>query len=130
LSVDGGLRAYRISIWAVWTRFGELARERGVDVTSEPGTSQGIRRVAPTPTPLERRRSRRRGGLSLRIWRSRFPLLHRAEVEADPSLGAVSVPDANRRPVNGRAGFLSSSRAATTPEQPRGTLGTNPHRWS
>jgi hypothetical protein len=34
LSVDGVLHAYRISISAVWTRFGELARERGVDVTS------------------------------------------------------------------------------------------------
>jgi hypothetical protein len=34
LSVDGVLHAYRISISAVWTRFGELARESGVDVTS------------------------------------------------------------------------------------------------
>jgi hypothetical protein len=34
LNVDGVLHAYRISISAVWTRFGELARERGLDVTS------------------------------------------------------------------------------------------------
>jgi hypothetical protein len=34
LSIDGVLHAYRISISAVWTRFGELARERGVDVAS------------------------------------------------------------------------------------------------
>jgi hypothetical protein len=34
LSVDAVLHAYRISISAVWTRFGELARERGTNVTS------------------------------------------------------------------------------------------------
>jgi hypothetical protein len=34
LSIDGVVHAYRISISAVWTRFGELPRERGVDVTS------------------------------------------------------------------------------------------------
>src|SRR5215813_3211536 len=34
LTVDAVLHAYRISISAVWTRFGELARERGADVSS------------------------------------------------------------------------------------------------
>jgi len=34
LSVDAVLHAYRISISAVWSRFGELARERGADVAS------------------------------------------------------------------------------------------------
>ena len=34
LTVDAVLHAYRISISAVWSRFGELARERGTNVTS------------------------------------------------------------------------------------------------
>jgi PucR C-terminal helix-turn-helix domain len=34
LTVDAVLHAYRISITAVWSRFGELARERGADVGS------------------------------------------------------------------------------------------------
>ena len=34
LSVDAVLHAYRITISAVWSRFGELARERGTNVTS------------------------------------------------------------------------------------------------
>jgi hypothetical protein len=34
LAVDAVLHAYRISVTAVWSRFGELARERGADVTS------------------------------------------------------------------------------------------------
>src|SRR3954447_19424554 len=34
LTVDAVLHAYRISIGAVWSRFGELARERGADVSS------------------------------------------------------------------------------------------------
>jgi PucR C-terminal helix-turn-helix domain len=34
LTVDAVLHAYRISVKAVWSRFGELARERGADVTS------------------------------------------------------------------------------------------------
>jgi hypothetical protein len=34
LSVDAVLHAYRISISAVWSRFGELARERGANVAS------------------------------------------------------------------------------------------------
>jgi PucR-like helix-turn-helix protein len=34
LAVDAVLHAYRISITAVWSRFGELARERGADVSS------------------------------------------------------------------------------------------------
>jgi DNA-binding PucR family transcriptional regulator len=34
LTVDAVLHAYRISVTAVWSRFGELARERGADVTS------------------------------------------------------------------------------------------------
>ena len=34
LSVDAVLHAYRISISAVWSRFGELARERGANVSS------------------------------------------------------------------------------------------------
>ena len=34
LSVDAVLHAYRITITAVWSRFGELARERGINVTS------------------------------------------------------------------------------------------------
>jgi PucR C-terminal helix-turn-helix domain len=34
LSVDAVLHAYRISISAVWSRFGEVARERGADVAS------------------------------------------------------------------------------------------------
>jgi hypothetical protein len=34
LSVDAVLHAYRISISAVWSRFGELARERGTNVSS------------------------------------------------------------------------------------------------
>jgi hypothetical protein len=34
VSVDAVLHAYRISITAVWSRFGELARERGADVAS------------------------------------------------------------------------------------------------
>ena len=34
LTVDAVLHAYRISITAVWSRFGELARERGTNVTS------------------------------------------------------------------------------------------------
>jgi PucR C-terminal helix-turn-helix domain len=34
LAIDAVLHAYRISIGAVWSRFGELARERGADVSS------------------------------------------------------------------------------------------------
>jgi PucR C-terminal helix-turn-helix domain len=34
LTVDAVLHAYRISVTAVWSRFGELARERGADVSS------------------------------------------------------------------------------------------------
>src|SRR4051795_10007913 len=34
LTVDAVLHAYRITVTAVWSRFGELARERGADVTS------------------------------------------------------------------------------------------------
>jgi hypothetical protein len=34
LSVDAVLHAYRISISAVWSRFGELARERGTNVST------------------------------------------------------------------------------------------------
>ncbi len=34
LAVDAVLHAYRISIGAVWSRFGEVARERGADVSS------------------------------------------------------------------------------------------------
>jgi len=34
LTIDAVLHAYRISISAVWSRFGELARERGADVAS------------------------------------------------------------------------------------------------
>jgi hypothetical protein len=34
LTVDAVLHAYRISVTAVWARFGELARERGADVAS------------------------------------------------------------------------------------------------
>src|SRR4051812_1719498 len=34
LTVDAVLHAYRISISAVWSRFGELARERGANVAS------------------------------------------------------------------------------------------------
>src|SRR5919198_5444378 len=34
LTVDAVLHAYRISISAVWSRFGELARERGTNVSS------------------------------------------------------------------------------------------------
>jgi hypothetical protein len=34
LTVDAVLHAYRISVGAVWSRFGELARERGADVSS------------------------------------------------------------------------------------------------
>jgi hypothetical protein len=34
LKVDAVLHAYRISIGAVWTRFGELAREHGADVAT------------------------------------------------------------------------------------------------
>jgi PucR C-terminal helix-turn-helix domain len=34
LAIDSVLHAYRITVSAVWSRFGELARERGVDVTS------------------------------------------------------------------------------------------------
>src|SRR4051794_37432447 len=34
LTVDAVLHAYRISVGAVWSRFGDLARERGADVTS------------------------------------------------------------------------------------------------
>src|ERR671911_308684 len=34
LTVDAVLHAYRITITAVWSRFGELARERGADVAS------------------------------------------------------------------------------------------------
>jgi hypothetical protein len=34
LTVDAVLHAYRISVTAVWSRFGERARERGADVTS------------------------------------------------------------------------------------------------
>jgi PucR-like helix-turn-helix protein len=34
LTVDAVLHAYRISVTGVWSRFGELARERGADVTS------------------------------------------------------------------------------------------------
>src|SRR5215212_12285537 len=34
LGVDAVLHAYRISISAVWSRFGEVARERGADVAS------------------------------------------------------------------------------------------------
>ena len=34
MTVDAVLHAYRISITAVWSRFGELARERGADVAS------------------------------------------------------------------------------------------------
>ena len=34
LTVDAVLHAYRISVTALWSRFGELARERGADVAS------------------------------------------------------------------------------------------------
>jgi hypothetical protein len=34
LSVDAVLHAYRITVTALWSRFGDLARERGADVTS------------------------------------------------------------------------------------------------
>jgi hypothetical protein len=34
LAIDAVLHAYRISISGVWSRFGELARERGADVSS------------------------------------------------------------------------------------------------
>jgi hypothetical protein len=34
LAIDAVLHAYRISITGVWSRFGELARERGADVAS------------------------------------------------------------------------------------------------
>ena len=34
LTVDAVLHAYRISVTGVWSRFGELARERGADVTA------------------------------------------------------------------------------------------------
>jgi DNA-binding PucR family transcriptional regulator len=34
LTVDAVLHAYRVSVTAVWSRFGELARERGADVAS------------------------------------------------------------------------------------------------
>jgi hypothetical protein len=34
LTVDAVLHAYRVTVAAVWSRFGELARERGADVTS------------------------------------------------------------------------------------------------
>ena len=34
LTVDAVLHAYRITVTAVWSRFGDLARERGADVTS------------------------------------------------------------------------------------------------
>jgi hypothetical protein len=34
LAVDAVLHAYRISVGAVWSRFGEVARERGADVPS------------------------------------------------------------------------------------------------
>ena len=34
LAVDAVLHAYRISVSAVWSRFGEVARERGADVAS------------------------------------------------------------------------------------------------
>jgi DNA-binding PucR family transcriptional regulator len=34
MTVDAVLHAYRITVTAVWSRFGELARERGADVTS------------------------------------------------------------------------------------------------
>src|SRR5215204_1203250 len=34
LTVDAVLHAYRITVTAVWSRFGELARERGADVAS------------------------------------------------------------------------------------------------
>ena len=34
LTVDAVLHAYRVTVTAVWSRFGELARERGADVTS------------------------------------------------------------------------------------------------
>jgi hypothetical protein len=34
LPIDAVLHAYRISVGAVWSRFGELARERGADVAS------------------------------------------------------------------------------------------------
>jgi DNA-binding PucR family transcriptional regulator len=34
MTVDAVLHAYRISVTAVWSRFGELARERGADVAS------------------------------------------------------------------------------------------------
>jgi PucR-like helix-turn-helix protein len=34
LTVDAVLHAYRVTVTAVWSRFGELARERGADVAS------------------------------------------------------------------------------------------------
>jgi len=34
LTIDAVLHAYRISVGAVWSRFGEVARERGADVSS------------------------------------------------------------------------------------------------
>src|ERR671914_2143805 len=34
LTVDAVLHAYRITVTAVWSRFGDLARERGADVAS------------------------------------------------------------------------------------------------
>ena len=46
LTVDAVLHAYRISITAVWSRFGELARERGADVGSVLAFSETLWRWA------------------------------------------------------------------------------------
>jgi hypothetical protein len=46
LTVDAVLHAYRISVTAVWSRFGELARERGADVTSVLAFSETLWRWA------------------------------------------------------------------------------------
>jgi PucR C-terminal helix-turn-helix domain len=46
LTVDAVLHAYRISVTAVWSRFGELARERGADVASVLAFSETLWRWA------------------------------------------------------------------------------------
>jgi hypothetical protein len=46
LTVDAVLHAYRISITAVWSRFGELARARGADVASVLAFSETLWRWA------------------------------------------------------------------------------------
>jgi len=57
LTVDAVLHAYRISITAVWSRFGELARAQGADVATVLAFSETLWRWADAVTSPPRKPS-------------------------------------------------------------------------